>query len=79
MNAVNKTKFNDIPSNPTTKILPNTEYISMYWFDKIGLYNILNIIEYIKVIIEKVKAKYLVNLIGAIIIKIIPKIGNKYK
>ena len=43
MNAVNNTKFNDIPSNPTTKILPNTEYISMYWFDKIGLYNILNI------------------------------------
>jgi tRNA(Ile)-lysidine synthase len=34
---------------------------------------------YQEVIIEKVKAKYLVNLIGAIIIKIIPKIGNKYK
>ena len=39
MNAVNKIKFKEIPSNPTTKVLPKTEKFSRNWNCIIGLNN----------------------------------------
>ena len=45
MKAVNKIKFKEIPSNPTTKVLPKTEKFSKNWNCIIGLNNADNSVE----------------------------------